>query len=439
MKTSLLRLLLFIALGLTQSNAAEPAPAAPTRYVIGLSPFLDKSVKDDVYRRIVGMILEDLPLKSSLAIYDAYNLTSITSLEVPDARAFKSGKTRANQFGEPILKLKNFLAATHERPIAPKLNLDQAIRFPQFLDFVGENLVPSSGALTLLVLGSPLYMDPKEPGFSMMDGYFPSDGHILATRDQSIYALKNRSQSLQSVVVHFGYFGDPWLSAIHQEKIVRFWSLYVKQQSGRLGVFSGDLATLFTAARTGSVPERRDELDPAQTKVEMLRITRDIGVADWITRDLPAARPKPPIKTSGPMKVGIRWEGDIDLDLYASATQKSERLYFEHTRAPEGYYFKDHRHSPEREYEFIEFESPVDLWRVQAAVNFYAGNLTDGPTGEVRVEFEGKIYSGRFDLSASRGNKGREGSSERAYWATLDIPQIVGLREQRADLRRGGD
>lgn len=436
MKTSFLQALLFLALGVAQISAAETTPAAQGRYVIGLSPFLDKTVKDDVFRRIVGMILEDLPLRSSLAVYDAYNLTTVTSVEIPDARAFKSGKTRANQFGEPIHKLKDFLAATHERPTAAKLNFDQAVRLPQFLDFVGENLTASADSMVVIVLGSPLYMDHKEPGFSMMDGYFPSDGHLLASRDQSIFGLKSRPHVLENVVVHLGYFGDPWVSAIHQEKITRFWNLYVKQQGGRLGVFSGDLATVFNAAHGATVAERHDELDSSKTKVEMLRITRDIGVADWITRELPADRPKPPTKTTGPMKIGIRWKGDIDLDLYASASQDSERLYFEHTRAPEGYYFKDHRHSPDREYEFIEFEAPVDVWRVQAAVNFYAGNLGEGPTGEVRVEFEGKIYSGRFDLPASRGNKGREGSSERAYWTRLDIPAIVGLSEQRAAFDR---
>src|SRR3954471_24295109 len=124
-----MKAILFIAALLCASlQAAAPASANTTHYVIGLTPFLENSVKDDLYRRIVGMILEDLPQKSSLAIYDAYNLTNITRFEIPDLRAFQSGKTRANQFKEQILTLRQFLAADHERPTARKLNFDRALR-----------------------------------------------------------------------------------------------------------------------------------------------------------------------------------------------------------------------------------------------------------------------------------------------------------------------
>src|SRR6478735_1163152 len=114
MKTAILILSLLFS-GAIQSLFAANSPAV--RYVIGLTPFLEKLDKDDVYRRIVGMILEELPQKSSLAIYDAYNLTNITRLDIPDLRAFQSGKTRANQFKDQIFYLKKFLATAHDRPV----------------------------------------------------------------------------------------------------------------------------------------------------------------------------------------------------------------------------------------------------------------------------------------------------------------------------------
>src|SRR4029078_2216914 len=176
----------------------------------------------------------------------------------------------------------------------------------------------------------------------------------------------------------------------------------------RLATLTGDLPTVFSAAVSNSGSERTYQLDPAERKVEMLRVTRDIGVADWITRDLlPNAQVPPPSITVGPMKIGIRWRGDIDLDLYAAPNAHAETLFFQHTRSPEGYYFKDHRSSPDREYEFIEFESPVDVWQVDASVNFYEGRAPRGPSGEIRIEFDGKIYSGQFSLAADHGNKGR--------------------------------
>ena len=172
----------------------------------------------------------------------------------------------------------------------------------------------------------------------------------------------------------------------------------------------------------------RHSIDPKQTKVEMLRITRDIGVADWITRETVSGATAPPSRTVGPMKIGIRWKGQIDLDLYARGRTDAEMLFFENMRSDEGYYFKDHRSSPNREYEFIEFESPVDAWKVEARINFFEGRDPDGPDGEIRIEFDGRIYSSAFALEARKGNQGRTGSRQSAFWTAIDVPGILKLR-----------
>src|SRR4029434_7218112 len=91
------------ALGAASAN--PPTPGV-TRYVIGLSPFLDRSVKDDIFRQIVGFVLKAMPLGSSLQIYDAYYLQTIATLEIPDVVAFKSEKTRANQLKSQVNQLK---------------------------------------------------------------------------------------------------------------------------------------------------------------------------------------------------------------------------------------------------------------------------------------------------------------------------------------------
>jgi hypothetical protein len=299
------------------------------------------------------------------------------------------------------------------------------------MDFVAGNLRPTgANELTVMLLGSPLYMDQKEPGFSMVDGYFPSDGHLAAAREKSVFALESRGGSLSNVVVHFGYFGDPWVSDIHADKIARFWALFLQGQGARLATFTGDLPTVFAAVgnHPRPVPATRHHIDPKQTKVEMLRITRDIGVVDWITRETVSGATAPPSRTVGPMKIGIRWKGQIDLDLYARGKADAEMLFFENMRSAEGYYFKDHRSSPEREYEFIEFEFPVDVWKAEARINFFEGRAPDGPDGEVRIEFDGKIYTAQFALPARRGNQGRTGARQAAFWTDIDVPAILKLR-----------
>ncbi|MCB1128227.1 MAG: hypothetical protein KDM81_17165, partial [Verrucomicrobiae bacterium] len=358
----------------------------------------------------------------------------IAQIDVPDRRAFRSAKTRANQFRDPIRLLKEFLAGKPTAPAVPGLDFTQAVQVPRFLDFVAANLIRSDDELVVMILGSPLHVDAKEPGFSMVDGYFPSDGHLLAPRESSIYSLQHREGALPGVVVHWGWFGDPWVSAVHQERVERFWTLYLEGQQARLGAFSGDWVTVFNALRADPQQALRRQgaspVDRTHTKLEMLRITREVGSDDWITRDeLPDPAPPPPDSAVGLMKIGIRWRQNVDLDLYARPRSGAETLFFEHTRSPDGYYFKDYRSSPARDYEFIEFQRPVNAWDVEARINFYEGELPEGPNGEIRVEFGGRVYSGDFALLSPHGNHGRAGRTQGDCWSVIDVPGILGLRE----------
>ena len=158
----------------------------------------------------------------------------------------------------------------------------------------------------------------------------------------------------------------------------------------------------------------------------MLRVSRGVTITDWLTRDtLPAGAPTPPSTRVGPMKIGIRWKERIDLDLYATPRPGAETLYFEHIRSPEGYYYKDHRSSPGREYEFIEFESSVDVRKVEAFINFYKGACPGGARGEVRIEFDGRIYGHPFFIPAREGNLGRSGASQEEFWTPIPIQKAL--------------
>jgi len=422
-----------LALGLALSaSAAELATqnAAPQLYAVGISPYLERSVKDQVYRGLVRLLVEELPLNSSISVYDAFNLKSITQVTLPNSRAFSSSKTRANQFAPAIRELKAFLAGDQEKPAHTGLKFDSALRVPQFADFLADNVQAGGHPLTVLLVGSPLYQDPKEPSFSMVDGYFPSDGHLQASREDSVFGFTGQSNRQPALAVHWLYFGDPWTSDLHKEKVTRFWTLYFERRGGELATFTEDVPTTFQAfchANPGTPASVRGwALDAQQTKLEMLRVSRSVELTDWITREaLPEAAPKPPTVMAGPMKIGIRWKDNIDLDLYATPRHGAETLFFQHARSPEGYYYKDHRSSPGREYEFIEFETPVDVREVEAFVNFYKGSTPEGPGGEVRIEFDGRIYSGKFLIEASEGNRGRTGGKQEQFWTRIPVQQIL--------------
>ena len=412
----------------TSASARTKGPV----YIVGLSPFLGDDCKDDVYRRVTRLLLEGMPLNSSLHIYDAYHLRTIARADVPALGAFRSGKTRANQFKDQINALKRFLAAQHTPPAsAGDVDWAGAVRLPQWLEFISDHLDHSSARV--LVLGSPLYLDAKEPAFSMVNGYYPSDGHLGGSKDQSIFGLKDRTDHLKDVWVGMGYFGDPWVSELHQDKVVRFWSLYVEGQGGVLGSVCNDPATLFAAfaqekPRAGLAGSY--QRDPSSTRIEMLRINREVTLTDWITSDRPdRLRTEAPTRETGPLKIGIRWQGNLDLDLYSRSRPGAILLSFRRTTSPEGYYFKDHRSSPLGEYEFIEFESPVNVRELEAAVNFYEGSCPGGAVGEVRIDFDGGVYVGQFHVAAEHGNQGRSGPGMSDHWAPIDVLRILRIQQ----------
>jgi hypothetical protein len=419
---------------MTRAADENPPVAAGTAYAVGISPFLDSGVKDAVYRSLVRLIVEDLPLNSTLDVYDAFNLRSITRVAIPNAKVFKSPKTRANQFASSIGEIKQFLARDNVKPTGPKPGFVAAIRLPQFCDFLAQNRPSQEGAakLPLLLIGSPLYQDAREPAFSMAEGYFPSDGHLRASREQSVFGLNPGGGSTPGLLVYWAYFGDPWESDLHREKVTRFWALYLERRGGRMASFSADLATAlgaFTSEAPGpSAASNGWVEDPLQTRPEMLRASRSVELVDWLNGNvLPDPNPPPPSQMTGPLKIGIRWKDNIDLDLYATPRRGAETLFFQHPRSPEGYYDKDHRSSPGREYEFIEFESPVDVRNVRGFVNFYAGSCPGGPRGEVRIEFLNRIYSGTFAIASSEGNQGRSGSAQADFWTQIPIQEILRL------------
>ncbi len=421
--------LLLVFRGLPGAEAPQSAPRQQV-LVVGLSPYLPTAVKDEVYRGLVRLLVEDLPLNSTTFVYDAFNLRSITRIDLPNARAFCSPKTRANQFAPAIRELKQFLAQEHIKPMQPRLHFEAALRLPQFCDFLAENLGATNGELTILLAGSPLYQDAKEPGFSMVDGYFPSDGHLQALREESIFGFSGEKALPPSLIVHWVYFGDPWVSDLYKEKVTRFWALYLQRRGGQLATLSGDLPTVLHAFCSGAggngFAQQGWAVDVRQTKLEMLRVTRNVGIADWLTGEpIAGTAHQAPATMVGPMKIGIRWQDNIDLDLYATPHPGAETLFFQHPRTSEGYYYKDHRSSPGREYEFIEFETPVDAREVEAAVNFYKGTCPGGPRGDVRIEFDGRIYAAPFAIVSPEGNRGRTGSRQRDCWTRIPIQQIL--------------
>jgi len=157
-------------------------------------------------------LVEDLPLNSSLAVYDAFELKTITHVALPEARVFHSPKTRANQFAGAIRELKQFLALEHTAPTNAHLKFEEAIRVPQFFGFSCRESHATTCNTAVLLIGSPLYQDAREPGFSMVDGYFHRMDISRRQENNPFSDSPPNTAGVPSVAIHWLYFRDPWVS-----------------------------------------------------------------------------------------------------------------------------------------------------------------------------------------------------------------------------------
>ena len=422
---------ILIGFGSACKQDSEPVSEKPLKIIVGISPFLPESDREEVFRQLMSLVLDKMPLNASLMVYDAFHIQTISTFDIPERKAFRSTRTRLNQFKRSIQSLQVFLQSPSSESENQGVHQQGAIRFPQWSDFIGKNQIQGNIDTRLVVLGNPLYVDEREPAYSMREDYFPSDGHINVSSRESVYGTIGKEQQLSEIPIHWGYLQEPWINPAHEEAVSRFWKLYTQNQGGHLETFCPDLPTVFERLMIhsrGTHATEDNKITPLHTRVEMIRIQRQIGSTDWITSDLTRnSKTKPPTLLEGPIKIGIRWHREMDLDLYAKSHPEAETLFFEHPESQEGFYYKDHRQSPDREFEFIEYHQPIRLDLIKVWVNFFEGQTEEAPEFEARIEFDRQIYSKMISIPSLQGNQGQTGSGHANCWVEVNLMELMGI------------
>ncbi|MCP4990586.1 MAG: hypothetical protein GY928_32470 [Colwellia sp.] len=424
--------LLFILIFLVMySNAAF---SMNNQVIVGVSPFLQYSEVPEIKQSILKLILKEAKNGDTVDLYDAYNQKLITSLVIPSKAGYKNPKVRVKLFRRDIAIINKFFET--QSPLN-NTNLKDAIKFPQFLEFISTSLLSKENRPTIvLIIGSPLYVDLKDPFFSMHNGFFPSDGHLLVDQRKSVFGVTHKKGLLDGVRINFVYLNDPWLNNSHKFWVKRFWNLFIGKQGGVLASFSTDLSTTLGSLYKNIRRIKPDVIDNKDETVQMYLIKRDMEKEElWIRRNSIKTHPNTTLQTKGTLKIGIKWNSfDCDLDLYTKPFDTAKELFYKQAKTAEGTYYKDFRRfsNPLNGHEYVEYNVPVDILNVKAAVNFFSGSSSGGIEGEVQIIFNGKVYNDSFKIKSNHGNKG-ENSEDRAdsdYWIVLDIPSIVGLNNR---------
>jgi len=459
MKSKLLLIILTSCVVFSPCAHAGIGDTPPAKTLVGLSPYYSVADNKRVRDAVLNFVLSQSPPGSGIDLYDAFNLETVANIDVPSVAAkYDSAASRARALQQPLANLVRWFNQQISASQPAEFKNTAAVRAVEWLDQMSS--APSQSRVVLLI-GNPLRIDPREPAFNMAPDLFPSDGHLAAPTEQSVFSIAAKGNRLRGSLVHWAYLNETlWANEFHAGRVRRFWALWCGLQGGSLASFSPDLNSVLALVPKKAVPPIGEfQINTNDTKVMMLTaVPREVprwlpqatGETNGPTRtNMPpsgkstaapekptasrqaaarssAATVAPAVVTqlpawnlaqtiNSPLFVGVAWESAdaaLDVDLYVKPFPDAAELSFQRVRTPQGYYVYDWRQpNSRRDYEWVCLQPPVRLDQTTIWLNLFKGN---GPiSGTVAVHFDNKTYSGGFHIAASRGNGGGERSESR--------------------------
>ena len=454
--------------------AASSSPAsAPRHYVIAIGAGLPANQGDELFKQSLDLLLNRAQPGDRVEFLAAPQGNLLAAVVVPPgtARARASSREYAAKFGT----LKQFLTkpATFESRMATQL------RLPQLLDEIARARRPQED-LTLIVIGSPLYLasNEREAAFDMEKGLTPSDGMIVASVNESIFGTQERKAQLQNSTIHWLTPNDDWaVGEMHRRAVTRFWTLFANEEGAMLSSFSSDTARVFDRALQGGTgtmmnvtldpndrglvmrppPIFRRETAPSVESGINVPPARTLSHATALATNSPvpviSPVPKPGVASAAiakavaeiprtpPGRLGIAaiWEAPAhaaataDVDLYVAAHPGAPEVFWKRAEATDAVYYRDIRHAGPQgsssdwtaSWEYVEVRherlQDVSLW-----LNLFE---TKAPVkGIVRIQCCGQTVDKPFSFTASRGNQGADSTlaqrRQSSYWQEVRLSDL---------------
>ena len=306
------------------------------------------------------------------------------------------------------------------------------------LDHVAKTISTDASRVEIAVLGDCRYFDTNEPGFSMRHGRYPSDGHLNAGHERSVFGVRGLQGRLGRARLHILQWGEPWTSDLHKAAVERFWGLYAAGQGAQLATFTGDVQTLYRRLVEPQAQALKIEpaLDAHDQKPKMLIVRPREDGSDKPQSEEPAAKADQIRKIEGKITVSLRSDGcaDCDLSLYLKTSNGAKWLYFAEEQTAEGRFYSqdDRKGSGLGSSEHVELEGRRKLDDVLIAVNLYSGRSAGGARAAVRVGVDDSAYQLKVQIPAEEGNKGLgfpDRMSNHPNWVVINGADIAAGRQ----------
>ncbi len=416
------------------------AQASARDMAIGFSPYLDTSIAETQINSVLKFLAETLEPGDRCVLFDAYHVQTLGIFTVPDKAVYRQPKAKIQANRQAVGAMSQFARAAKKPHGENEPSVIGAIRIPQALRFIGQDY-PAMQDSDVILLGSPIYDDPKEQAFTMRLNHVPGDGHLTKARSVTPFGIRGQDSLLAKRRVHIAFLDNWKQDDRHAYQVERFWALFVEGQGGQLSSFTHDLPALFQRVKSNAPSPKHDYKVESTDKLEMILMRPPTVKQQTSIYERPISKaplPASVLRQATHVEVGITWEcGGCDLDLYGQRQPGATVIWFLHTQTSDGQYYRDFRTSPSRAngYETLAYHVPVDLNHLLLAVNFYNGSSPGGVKGEVRISFNGQTYAMPFHVLAQEGNGGvgrqETLTARRAHntaWLVIDPLEVLGIR-----------
>ncbi|MEO1149672.1 MAG: hypothetical protein AAFW83_01665 [Pseudomonadota bacterium] len=385
------------------------APAFAGNLAIVISPNGKPDAKRAEMQDIIRLMATAVDPGEKAAVFDGMTGKTICEFIVPDRKSYASDKAKINANRACIGRLLKFAKDADQGRRHGALNLPQSLRtIVSTLDMASTDAV--------VIAGSPIYDDPREPSVSMLNGDYPSAGYITVEPSNSPYSMAGLEGRLQGTPVYFTYDDYDWVrNNRYKDGVYRFVGMTMKALGGPLVTFNNDRKQMINSVLRGESESLEDFEIPSSQKLEMIYVRPDAGGRIPIherpltNEIIPVAQRRRAID----VEVGITWNCNCDLDVYIRPFDGAEIIFYGNRRTNEGQFYRDYRNGEEllNGLESVSFYAPVDLDKMVIAVNLYRGDVPEGATGEIRISVGDKTWGKSFLITATEGNEG-DGAEE---------------------------
>lgn len=423
-------------------------------------------IADGLVAEIGELISSDAKTGDVVTILEAPTLRTVSTFTIPrgNGRVRTHSKDMAPRVAEVIEFLRGNRGQGSEEPSqsgAEKLQLEVPA-IPTKVQSLRRTAYP----LRLILVGNPIYDDPRYAGLSFAGSRFPADGMLndLLEKARGLPFLNGVDMLPEDTQVTWLTPSSEWgESHIHRQYVKRFWTLFFEKHNGALVGMSENAKEVFDRAIDGTqdagtqdAPQNDDPQEPDHPGMlryapgdpgPVIDVTFDVSSASTPMAEPPPGNSEPPkelkrlIQETGSDKIliAINWvrigaarsaATNCDMDLWVNSGNGQETLFFQNMKTSFGELNWDRRvpGSIEGNPDLASWEcarighnrlTDLSLW-----INAFE---TDGPVRiRLIVVWQGKQREVFYNLDVAQGDRadGYQHRESSPAWMKVNLGEL---------------